>query len=395
MIPRLKPDLGWNELVAAFTPPRKNDVERFERAFAEEMGQKNAIAFPYGRTGLVLLLEAMGLTDREVVCPAYTCVVVPHAIVTSGNKPVFVDSQEQDFNMDLELVPQAITERTGAIVATSIFGYPVDLDRLDEIREQYPHIRIIQDCAHSFAAEWKGKSVQKAGDAAIFGLNISKLITSIFGGMITTDDDYLANRLRSLRDNHLKPATLGKSLKRLFYLLAVYPTFFGPIYGLVSRLERSGLLDNFVKYYDDAIIDMPDDFLEMMTKIEARVGFIQISKHRKVIEHRRKTANIYHNALKDRENFQLPPQVEGATYSHYVPRVPERKTIIERALRNNIQLGELIEYSIPEMTAYQKFKYVGGDHAKLMAETTINLPVHCDIDKRAAQRIINFIIAGD
>ncbi len=395
MIPRLKPDLDWRELIAAFSPPRKDDVERFEHAFAEEMDQRHAIAFPYGRTGLVLLLEAMGLKGREVICPAYTCVVVPHAIVTSGNEPVFVDSQERDFNMNLDLVPQAITEKTGAIIATSIFGYPVDIDRLDEIREQYPHIKIIQDCAHSFAAEWKGRPVQKAGDAALFGLNISKLITSIFGGMITTDDDYLANRLRSLRDKHLKPATLGKSLKRLFYLLAVYLSFWPPFYGFVNWLERIRLLDRFVRYYDEAVIDMPDDFLEMMTKIEARVGFIQISKYRKVIEHRKKTANVYHNALKYRENYQLPPQLEGATYSHYVPRVRERKTIIERALRNNIQLGELIEYSIPEMTVYQKFKHVEGDHAKLMAETTINLPVHCDIDKRAAQRIINFIIAGD
>ena len=128
MIPRLKPTLGWGELAALFTPAQTGEIERFEQSFAKLMGQNHAIAFPYGRTGLLLLLEAFNLKEQEVICPAYTCVVVPHAIVTSGNEPVFVDSQEEDFNMNLDLVPQAITEKTGAIVATSIFGYPVDLN---------------------------------------------------------------------------------------------------------------------------------------------------------------------------------------------------------------------------------------------------------------------------
>ncbi len=117
MIPRLKPCLGWRELVAALSPPRRDDVERFEQAFASEMGQKYAVAFPYGRTGLIVLLEALGLKNKEIICPAYTCVVVPHAIVFSGNTPVFVDSQEDDFNMNIDLLPDVITDKIGAPTA--------------------------------------------------------------------------------------------------------------------------------------------------------------------------------------------------------------------------------------------------------------------------------------
>ena len=181
MIPRFKPSLGWREFLAIALPTRRDDVQSFEQSFASLMGQKHAIACPYGRTGLWLLLQALGLSGKEIICPAYTCVVVPHAIVHSGNEPVFIDSQEFDFNMNLALVRDAINEKTGAIVATSIFGYPVDLDKLNRLRREFPQVRIIQDCAHSFGAEWNGQPVQRAGDAAIFGLNISKLITSIFG----------------------------------------------------------------------------------------------------------------------------------------------------------------------------------------------------------------------
>ena len=80
MIPRLKPALGLSELFAAFRLPHKDDVEQFEQAFALLMGQRYALAFPYGRTGLMLLLESLGLKDKEIIYSAYTCVVVPNAI---------------------------------------------------------------------------------------------------------------------------------------------------------------------------------------------------------------------------------------------------------------------------------------------------------------------------
>lgn len=381
MIPRLKPALGWREVFAALTPPRPTDVERFEAAFAREMGQRHAIAFPYGRTGLLLLLEAMGLKAREILCPAYTCVVVPHAIVLSGNEPVFIDSQDHDFNMDLALAEKLISANTGAIVATSIFGYPVDLDRLEAIRKRHLQVKVIQDCAHSFAAEWNGRPVQQAGDAAVYGLNISKLMTSIFGGMVTTDDDALAARVRALRDERLKPATLAKSVRRLLYLLAVYPAFWGPIYALVNRLERAGWLDRFVRYYDDAKIDMPPDYLEKMTRIEARVGLAQTKKYRGIVATRRQIAKLYDEQLRDSE-LRLPPIVEGATYSHYVSRVENREAVVAAALERGVQLGTLIEYSVPEMPGY-RVRATGRSPAcpaaHRMARTSINLPVCCGL----------------
>src|SRR5689334_13090346 len=122
MIPRLRPKLGFSELAALFRWPSDTDVEKYEQAFASKMDAKFAIAFPYGRTAIQILLEALELRDKEVITPAYTCAVVQNAVIFSGNQVVFVDSQESDFNMDLSQLRTKTSSKTGAIIATSIFG---------------------------------------------------------------------------------------------------------------------------------------------------------------------------------------------------------------------------------------------------------------------------------
>jgi perosamine synthetase len=373
MIPRFRPDLGWAEVLAAMVLGSGDDVARYERVFAAEMGQRHAIAFPYGRTGLMLLLEALGLRSKEIICPAYTCVVVPHAIVKSGNRPIFVDSQASDCNMDLDLAEAAIGPNTGALIATSIFGHPVDLDRLDALSARYPNVLIIQDCAHSFAAEWRGRPVQKAGKAAIFGLNISKITTSIFGGMVTTDDDELAERLREIRSRRLVPVPLRKSLLRSLYLLATLVAFQPVIYGMVRWLERKGWLNRFSRYYDEAVIDLPEDALVGMTQVEARVGIEQLRKYRAMIAARRCWAGFYRAALRDCPGLRFPQVAEGATWSHIVAEVENRDEMVRRAEAQGVQLGVVIDYNIPEMKAYR-----GGNACPIashFSRHTINLPL--------------------
>ena len=394
MIPRLKPALGYQEFLAALQPPRQDDVARFESVFAEMMGHRHAIAFPYGRTGLMFLLQALDLKNKEIICPAYTCVVVPHAIVHSGNTPVFIDCKKNSFNMDLDMAEQAITGKTGALIATSLFGYPVDLDRLDQIRQRHPQVHVIQDCAHSFAAEWKERPVQREGIAALFGFNISKILTSIFGGMITTDDERLCQKLRSVSGQVLKPASWRKNLRRLLYLVTVYPTFCKPIYSIINHLERSGRLNNFVQYYDELKIDMPKDYLESMCGVEARVGAANVKRYEDIISTRRTAAKYYfenlsriighangshHNispfSIIAPGSFLLPPQVDGATYSHFVIQVSNRDQWLKKGIEKDVQLGWLIEYNIPEMISYGSHKPEEFPIAAQYSRTSVNLPV--------------------
>lgn len=388
MIPRFRPALGLNELAAILPGRSAGDVEAFETAFAAQMGQQHAVAFPYGRTGLLLLLRALGIKDATVVCPAYTCVVVQHAIVRSGNKPVFVDSGA-DANMDLDLAEAAIRPDTRALIATSIFGHPVDLDRLAGLQQRHPGVMVIQDCAHSFIAEWRGKPVHRAGKAALFAMNASKMMTSIFGGMVTTDDGDLASKLVAERNREIVAPTFAKSMARALYLMALYPAFWPPLYGLTERLRQSGLLDRFTRYYSEDVIDMPSDYLIGMTNVEARVGLAQLRRLEGFVSARRAYADTYRRHLADLPALSWIHAPPGSSFSHIAARVANKSQVMADAFARGIQLGEIIEYSVPEMKAYREMSAGQGPFAVSgqLARQTINLPVFGKYDVRLAEQV--------
>ena len=190
-----------------------------------------------------------------------------------------------------------------------------------------------------------------AGDAALYGLNISKVITSIFGGMITTSDENLYNKIKKYRDAHFKKYGFVKTLCRLLYIMAVYPAFNERLFGLVYWLqEHTPLLNRLTKaYHLDDKIHFPPDYLDQMLPIEARVGLVQLKKYPEIVEKRREAAAFYDQNLPAREGWIKPPLVNGATYSHYVVRVPNRDACIMEMAAKGVHLGELIQYSVPNM----------------------------------------------
>ncbi len=386
MIPRFRPDLDWPEIGAVLTP-HSEAVQRFEREFARAFHAEDAVAFPYGRSAQWAFFKAVGLEDAEIIMPAYTCSVVAHAVTLSGNNPCFVDIRLDDYNMDLDLVPQLITERTRALIATHTFGYPQDLDRLEAIirdaQSRYGHkIWLMQDCCHAFGAEWKGRMIGTSGDVAVYAFNISKMMTSIFGGMLAFQDKALATRVRSWRDAHYKPANWVKSMRRRLYLLAAGIAFTERIYGLTWWLqEKTPVLDRLTKaYHLDDQIRLPPDHLDHMLDVEAAVGLAQLAKYPEIIRRRQHNASIYDQRLVRREGWVYPPLIDGATYSHYVIRVPDRAAVINEYAQRGIHLGQLIQYSIPEMGGYRNPRY-HAPSARIASLSTVNFPItsRCEI----------------
>lgn len=388
MIPRLRPYFDHKELLAAIHP-MPSAVELFEREFARLFETKYTLTFSYGRSGLYALFKALGLQNAEIIVPAYTCVVVPHAVMISGNIPVFVDCSPDSFNMDLDALEQVVTPNTRAIIPTHLFGYPMDVERVNEIAQaQKQKVYVIQDCAHSFGARWKGQLVNKASDAAIFGSNISKLLSTIFGGIVTTDDEEIYQKLRNYRTHHFKQPSWTKSVRRLLYLLSTYITFQPAVYGFVNSLEEMGLLDRFVKYYDEGKIYFPEDFQDLMLPIEARVGLEQLKKYSEIIQRRRAISEYYFQHLQGITDLRLPPLMEGATYSHFVCLVDDRRKWLERARKRGVQLGQLIEYSIPYMKAYAAYRNGEYPISQYYAKHTINLPNWPSIRERTLNSIV-------
>lgn len=380
MIPRFKPWLGWTEFLALFKL-NKGAVERFEKAFAKKFNAVDAIAFPYGRSAQWAFFKALGLRDAEVVMPAYTCSVVAHAVSLSGNTPQFIDINLDDYNMNLDEAEAAINENTRAIIATHTFGYPQDLDRLEAMvkraEKEYGHkVWLIQDCCHAFGAEWNGRMIGTSGDVAIYAFNISKIITSIFGGMLTFQDQALADKVRAWRNANYRPAGWIKDMQRRLYLLAVYIAFNKNIYGVTWWLqEKTQLLNRFTKaYHLDNKIHFPPDYLDHMLEVEAAVGLKQLERYDEIIARRRANAAWYDQHLKRREGWLFPPIRSGATCSHYVVIVPDRKSALDEWATKGVHLGELIQYSIPQLPEYSRI----GRACQRSEEAsigTINMPL--------------------
>lgn len=380
MISRLSFNVGLRELVSVFEI-KINVVRKFELAFAKKFKAVDAVAFPYGRSAQWAFLKALGINSSEIIMPAYTCSVVSHAINLSGNTPIFIDIQLDDYNMDLAELERKINDKTRVIIATHTYGYPENLSLLKDIikraETKYSNkIWLMNDCCHAFDAHHNGQQIGTTGDVAVYALNISKLMTSVFGGMLTFQDAALASEVRKWRDTHFKKATLGKSLKRRMYFLLAYFAFKEPLYRIVWYIiNRTNLLKSLTDtYHLDDKIHFPPDYLSHMSNFEASIGLVQLKKYDENIAERRKIAFELDTICKEDLNIAPAPRTNGCTYSHYTILYENKKELIRLFASHGIELGELIQYVIPHLKSYGS-RLNEFQNAKFLSDHAINIPL--------------------
>ncbi len=200
----LKPELDA-ALLAALAETRfilGPNVDAFEREAADFLGARHAIGCASGTDALHLALLAAGIgSGDEVITPAFTFIATAEAIRYVGATPVFVDIDAASFNLDVGLIAAAITDRTRAILPVHLFGQPADIDDITALADERG-LLVIEDCAQSFGARYRGKATGGFGSSAAFSFFPSKNLGCYGdGGMVTTDDDDIAARIRMLR-NH-------------------------------------------------------------------------------------------------------------------------------------------------------------------------------------------------
>jgi dTDP-4-amino-4,6-dideoxygalactose transaminase len=172
-------------------------TESFEEKFAAYQQAKYGIAINSGTTALRLALSAADVdAGTEVICPAYTFIATASAAVEAGCIPVFVDIDPDTYNMDVNAIEQAITPRTAAIMPVHFAGRPADLDGVLAIAKKH-NLKVIEDAAQAWGAEWRGKKVGALADAGCFSFQSSKNINAGEGGIILTNDDLVAKFARS------------------------------------------------------------------------------------------------------------------------------------------------------------------------------------------------------
>lgn len=235
---RLKPELDEAVLRALASTHyiMGPESQAFEAEFAAWSGAKHGIGVGNGTDALHLALRAVGVGHGdEVICPAFTFVATAGAAALTGATPIFADIDPATFNLDPKSVEAAITPRTKAIVVVHLYGHAADMDAMLEVANRHG-LALIEDCAQSTGAEWKGRKTGTIGHLGCFSFFPSKNLGGIGdGGMVLTNDDGLAEKVRMLRGH-------GSKVK-----------YFHEMVGTNSRLDeiQAAALRVKLKYVDE------------------------------------------------------------------------------------------------------------------------------------------------
>ena len=173
-------------------------VEKLEGLFCEACGVEHAVAVSSCTAGLMLVIRALELADR-VILPSFSWASTGHAVLWNGLTPVFCDCEPGVLTVDPHQVGTLISEEVSAIIATNVFGTPPALDALARVAER-KGVRLIVDSAQGFGSAYRDRPTGGFGDAEVFSLSPTKGVTAGEGGVVTTNNRDLADRLRSLRD---------------------------------------------------------------------------------------------------------------------------------------------------------------------------------------------------
>ena len=336
MIPIARPQMGDEEKARVWEALESGSlaqgprVRELEQRFAEYIGTRHAVATSSGTTALHLALLGYGVGEAdEVITVPFTFIASANAVLYTGARPVFVDVLERDFTMDPERVEAAITPRTRAIMPVSLYGQPADMPALAAIAERHG-LALVEDAAQAHGATIDGRRSGTWG-AGAFSFYPTKNMTTGEGGMVTTDDDALAERIRLLREHGMR-----------------------------------------VRYHHDVV-----GYNFRMTDIAAAIGLAQLPKLDRYNERRRAIAARYDGELR---GVIAPVVRDGVTHVYHQDtiRVAQRDVFAERLKERGVGSG--IYYPIP-VHRQKPFLALGYGDARypvterLTAEV-LSIPVH-------------------
>ena len=180
-------------------------VGEFEQDFADYCGVKHAIAVNNGTTALHLALVALDLQPGdEVLIPAFTYIATANAVTYCGATPVLVEAEPRTMNLDVADLEAKVTPKTKGIIPVHLYGHPADMDGVRKVAERH-NLWVVEDAAEALGARYKGVRTGALSDCATFSFFGNKIITTGEGGMVTTDDEALAARLRLFRGQGMDP----------------------------------------------------------------------------------------------------------------------------------------------------------------------------------------------
>jgi dTDP-4-amino-4,6-dideoxygalactose transaminase len=322
---------------------------KFEEEFARYIGTEHAISVSSGTDALILAMMALDVRGRDVLTTPFSFVATGTSIVHAGGTPIFADVSNEDYDIDPLAIEANVNENTGGIMPVDLFGHPA---RMDEIAEAAPNVKIIEDACQAHGAVYKGKKCGSFGDAGCFSFYPTKNMTvGGDGGMVTTNDERLADAIRKLRDC-----------------------------GRVSRYEH----DVF-------------GFTSRLNTANAAFGRVQLRHLDEWNERRRAIARRYVDNLKDVDGIVLPTMGTKdlkPVFHLFAIRCDTRDVLAKSLGENGIDTA--VHYPIPihMQPAYRNaYEYWGGEFpvSEKLSTQMLSLPMFPEMTNEQVDRVCQVI----
>ena len=341
-------------------------VQEFEKLFCEYQNCKYGVAVSSCTAALHIAAMALGLREGdEVIVPAYTWITSASCVEYVGASVKFVDVEKETMNLDPDKIKEAITERTKAIVVVHLFGNPAKMDEIMAIAKQY-NLKVIEDCACAIGTAYKGKKVGTIGDIGCFSFHPRKAITTGEGGMCSTNDKQLYEKMLQFRNHGASATRKGDEYGKPYYM---------------------GI-------YDDIGFNL------RLSDIQAAVGVAQFEKIYMLLQKRKECANYYIEKLRHNDKIILPitDWDYGHTYQSFIVLFKSgnrqlRNHVMDKMLSSGIQTRPgTIAISRTEYNC-KKYGLQIGDYpvAEFCEDASITLPIYPFMERGELDMIIELL----
>lgn len=328
-------------------------VEELEKKIGEILNIKHVIAVSSGTAALHLSLMSLGIgPGDEVIVPNYTFPATANVVEIVGATPKFVDIKLEDFCIDEQSIEQFITSRTKAIIPVQEFGQSADMDKILEIAKKH-NIEVIEDAACAFGAKYKNKHVGTIGNIGCFSLHPRKAITTGEGGIIVTDNDKLASKIRIML-NHGISYESGK----IDFILP----------GLNYR----------------------------MTDIQGAMALAQLKKMEYINTKRKEIAKLYNTLLKNDNRIFIPQESRynnhiWQTYHILFDKSIDRDSVIKELKKREVE-SNIGAYAVNVQSFYKNKYEIEVDEYKnsiYAYKNGLALPLHCGLEIKDVEYVVN------
>lgn len=369
-------------------------IAAFEEEFARFLGQGHvrAVSLEYGRMALLDILKSLQLpAGSEIIVPALTFWVVPEITRVAGLKPVFADIDPATFTLCPGAMERAITPNTRAVLPTHLYGLACDMDPILALARTH-NLKVVEDCAHSLGATYRGRMVGTFGDASFFSFQAFKPLNTFGGGMAWMRDADLARRVSEYADAELWPTEKRvESVLRVGWWQRTFirPTVFTfsgfPVWWAASWMDAKP--DRFLWENVERLDPLPPHYGGRFSNVQAALGRAGLARLPEFIERTKRHARMLDGMLGDIPGVTVPciPPEQTHVYYQYCPYVPDYKDLVRNCIRRGVDVApmhvdvctrmELFGWQGPQATGAEK------------AATAVQVPVYESLADHEVERI--------